>query len=394
MTYAFIPVRGGSKSIPLKNIKPFCGRPLVWWSVSALQDCPRVDRIVVATDSDEIAAVAASFGFSKTEIYRRSARNASDTASTESAMLEYIDSAGPRADDTFMLVQATSPLTQTADFDGALRLYGTGRFDSVLSCVRCRRFFWNADGTPHNYDYRRRPRRQEFDGMFMENGAFYISSVGNILRDGNRLSGKIGVYEMAGDTAAEIDEPDDWIILEALMRRRLENSRAGGGVPGAGGEDFSGIRLVISDVDGVLTDGGMYYSESGDEQKKFDTRDGMAFQILRERGIRTAIITGESTRLVERRSAKIGADFLIQGRRGGGKLEAARKICSELRISLAEAAYIGDDIGDIELLEAVGFPFCPNDAQEEVLRVRGIHRLTKNGGAGAVREMARTVTQW
>ena len=84
MVIAFIPVRGGSKSIPLKNIKPFCGKPLVCWNIEALEQCKEVDEIIVATDSDKIEEVVVSRPYKKTKIYRRSAKNACDTASTES----------------------------------------------------------------------------------------------------------------------------------------------------------------------------------------------------------------------------------------------------------------------------------------------------------------------
>lgn len=220
-TIAFIPVRGGSKSIPLKNIKPFCDKPLVCWNIEALEACSLVDEIIVATDSDEIEQVVTSRSYRKTRVYRRSEENACDTASTESVMLEYIHYANLASDTLFMLVQATSPLTQAIHFTEALQKYASGQYDSMLTCVRNKRFFWNADGTSLNYDYRHRPRRQEFDGMLMENGAFYINTVENILQSGNRLSGKIGIYEMPEYTAFEIDEPDDWQIMENLMFRHV-----------------------------------------------------------------------------------------------------------------------------------------------------------------------------
>lgn len=220
-TIAFIPVRGGSKSIPLKNIKPFCGKPLACWNIEALEACPFVDEIIVATDSDQIEAVITGQLYEKTHVYRRSAENACDTASTESVMLEYIRYANLASDTIFMLVQATSPLTQTVHFTEALQQYAIGAYDSMLTCVRNKRFFWNADGTSMNYDFSHRPRRQEFDGMFMENGAFYINTVANILQSGNRLSGHIGIYEMPEYTSFEIDEPDDWQVMENLMRKHV-----------------------------------------------------------------------------------------------------------------------------------------------------------------------------
>lgn len=247
-TIAFIPVRGGSKSIPLKNIKLFCGKPLVCWNIEALENCSLVDEIVIATDSDEIECAVVAQSYKKTVIYRRLAENASDTATTESVMLEYIKLAKLNELDVFMLVQATSPLTGTLHFTEALSIYKQGKYDSMLTCVRNYRFFWNEDGTPLNYDYHKRPRRQNFSGMLMENGAFYINTIKNILEKGNRLSGNIGIYEMPEYTAFEVDEPDDWIILEKLMQKhilsRIERPRK--------------IKLFISDVDGTLTDGGMY----------------------------------------------------------------------------------------------------------------------------------------
>ena len=374
---AFIPVRGGSKSIPLKNIKPFCGKPLVYWNIAALEQSQYIDQIIVATDSDEIEKTVEKFNFSKVKIYRRSRENACDTASTESVMLEYINKTNLAHDNIFMLVQATSPLTETKHFNEALDIYlhRNNQYDSMLTCVRNYRFFWNENGTSQNYDYKNRPRRQNFKGELMENGAFYINTVKNILESGNRLSGKIGIYEMPEYTATEIDEPDDWIILENLMRKHvLSNSQP------------TNIKLFLSDVDGVLTDGGMYYSESGDELKKFNTRDGMAFQLLREAGIKTGIITSENTKIVENRANKLKIDYLYQGKREGGKLSAALEICNQLNISLDEVAYIGDDINCLELLNAVGLKACPNDATSKVRQIPGIIKLDSKGGTGCVRE--------
>ncbi len=381
MTIAFIPVRGGSKSIPLKNIKPFCGKPLVCWNIEALERCSEVDEIIVATDSDKIEKVVISQPYKKTKVYRRSAENAVDTASTESVMLEYINYAQLSTKDIFMLVQATSPLTETINFSEALKMYAMGEYDSILTCVRNYRFFWNEDGTSINYDYRNRPRRQNFTGMLMENGAFYINTVSNIKASGNRLSGRIGIYEMPEYTATEIDEPDDWTVLENLMERHvLSKSRTAS----------KDVRLFICDVDGTLTDGGMYYSEAGDEMKKFNTRDGMGLQLLRQAGIKTGIITSEDTKIVERRAKKLKVDYLYQGYREGGKLAAAEDICRQINIKLDQVAYIGDDVNCIDLLKAVGIKACPADACQQVKNIPGIHIMTLKGGEGCVREFIET----
>lgn len=374
---AFIPVRGGSKSIPLKNIKLFCGKPLVCWNIEALENCPEVDLVVVATDSDEIWATVEKQNYSKTILYRRSAENACDTASTENVMLEYIHNAKLAEENVFMLVQATSPLTETIHFSEALKMYARGEHDSILTCVRNFRFFWNEDGTSMNYDFMNRPRRQNFSGMLMENGAFYINTVKNILSNGNRLGGKIGIYEMPEYTATEIDEPDDWIILENLMRKHVLVHQT---------EAKTSIKLFLSDIDGTLTDGGMYYSENGDELKKFNTRDGMGLGMLREKGIKVGIITSEDRELNQRRADKLKLDFFYQGRKNGGKLAVAQEICEKMGIYMQEVAYIGDDVNCIELLSAVGLAACPADADARVKAIPGILVMTKKGGEGCVRE--------
>lgn len=218
---AFIPVRCGSKSIPFKNIKDFCGKPLVYWNIEALQNCLSIDKIIVATDCNEIRDVIARLAFSKVELYERDKENSSDTSSTESVMLEFISKNNFHESDLFLLVQATSPLTQTKDFDKAIDQLKSENADSLLTCVRTKRFFWNEDATPFNYDFKNRPRRQDFSGLLMENGAFYINTVGNIKKSKNRLSGKITIYEMDDFTAIEIDENDDWIIAEKLMKKHI-----------------------------------------------------------------------------------------------------------------------------------------------------------------------------
>lgn len=375
-TIAFIPVRGGSKSIPLKNIKPFCGKPLVCWNIEALEKCSEVHEVVVATDSDEIWNTVEKRKYKKTRLYRRSPENANDTASTESVMLEYISHAKLEGDTIFMLVQATSPLTESRHFTEALQMYTEGDFDSIITCVRNYRFFWNEDGTSMNYDYMHRPRRQNFKGMLMENGAFYINTVRNILSNGNRLSGKIGIYEMPEYTATEIDEPDDWTILENLMRKHVLADR----------QPSNRIKLFLTDIDGTLTDGGMYYSEYGDELKKFNTRDGMGIALIRMAGIKVGIITSEDRELNLRRAEKLKVDFLRQGKLNGGKLAVAEEIASEMGITLQNVAYIGDDVNCIELLSEVGLAACPSDANEKVKDIQGINIMERKGGEGCVRE--------
>lgn len=151
------------------------------------------------------------------------------------------------------------------------------------------------------------------------------------------------------------------------------------------------IKLFLTDVDGVLTDAGMYYSEAGDELKKFNTHDGMGLQLIRQKGIKTGIITSEDTKMVERRYNKLKLDYLYQGKREGGKLASAKEICELEGITLAEIAYIGDDVNCLELLSNVGIAACPANALDAVKNIPGIIQLKKKGGEGCVREFVEMI---
>ena len=382
MNVAFIPVRGGSKSIPLKNIKPICGKPLVYWTVKAACECRYIDKVYVSTDSEVIRNAVQRFageisGADKIEVIGRSPETATDGASTESAMLEFAEH---YIFDNIILVQATSPMLTAGDLNGGYELYATDNTDSVLSVVKQYRFLWKQDkeenAVPMNYEVFHRPRRQEFDGYLMENGAFYICSRENLLKTGNRLSGNIKAYEMDADTAFEIDEPSDWVIIELLMKKNglLQDKVS----------DTKKIKMFLTDCDGCLTDGGMYYSENGDELKKFNTKGGMGLSNIRNKGVVTGIITGENTKIVERRAEKLHINELHQG--VTDKLSVVRELAKKYHVSLEEVAYVGDDVNDIPVMEQVGFPCTVNDANSKVKELAA-YISTYNGGDGAIRDI-------
>lgn len=385
MNVAFIPVRGGSKSIPLKNIKPMCGKPLVYWTVAAACDCKNIDKVYVATDSEKIRETLQNVKdtdtdgrLDKMEIIGRSQESASDTASTEFAMLEF---AREHLFDHIVLIQATSPLLTAEDLDRGFALYEQKETDSVLSVVRQKRFNWKVekDGSaqPTNYDYFHRPRRQEFEGYCVENGAFYITSRKRLLATENRISGNVKAVEMSEDTFFEIDEPSDWDMIQQLLERRQKEKVSTG-------KQGHQIKMLLTDCDGCLTDGGMYYSENGDELKKFSTLDGMGFGLMREHGVICGIITGENTKLVQRRAEKLKLDVLKMGVQN--KFATVQGLCVEKGISLEEVAYIGDDINDRELLEQVGFSASVPDALQEIQNIVD-YVAVRQGGNGAVRDV-------
>ena len=143
------------------------------------------------------------------------------------------------------------------------------------------------------------------------------------------------------------------------------------------------IKLFLTDIDGVWTDGGMYYDNEGNELKKFNTSDSAGILFLRMLDIPVGIITGEDTEIVARRAKKLGIEILFMGVRD--KLAVVKKLCEEKGISLDEVAYLGDDIIDIPVLEAVGLSATPAGVPDYV-QSHAMWALTKKGGEGVFRE--------
>ncbi|MCR5108589.1 MAG: acylneuraminate cytidylyltransferase family protein [Lachnospiraceae bacterium] len=219
-TVAFIPVRGGSRSIPLKNIKVLNEKPLVYWTVKAACSCDFIDTVYVSTDSDKIKAAVEGLLLPKTKVIGRSEETASDTAPTESAMLEFARNITDW--ENIILIQATSPLLKKEDIERGYKLFLSGGCDSVFSGVRKKQFLWYDEGdhVKASYDYLNRPRRQDYSGYIVENGAFYITKREALLRTGCRMSGNIKVCEMSEASIFEIDEPEDFIVIEAIMKNK------------------------------------------------------------------------------------------------------------------------------------------------------------------------------
>lgn len=144
------------------------------------------------------------------------------------------------------------------------------------------------------------------------------------------------------------------------------------------------IKLLGTDVDGTLTDGGMYYTAEGDVMKRFHVHDGMGLKLCQAAGIMVAILTSENTPIVAKRGEKLKLDYVFQGMKC--KLEVITKLCEELGIGLENVAFIGDDINDFEILSAVGLKACPANAVEKIKNIPNIHIMSAKGGDGAVRE--------
>ena len=219
---AIVPARGGSKRIRGKNLLPIGGRPLLGHSLRHAREARAVSETWVSTDDPRIAALAAGEG---ARVVERPPDLASDTATSESALLHVLDARralGLEDPDLVVFLQATSPARRKGDIDDAVETFVREAADSLVSACETRRFIWRltAAGLESvTYDYRRRQREQDMPRQFEENGSIYVFPPELLRRTGNRLGGRIAVYEMDYWSSFQIDSPEDAELCEWIMRR-------------------------------------------------------------------------------------------------------------------------------------------------------------------------------
>ncbi len=216
---ALIPLRGGSKGIPNKNIKIFGGKPLCFWVLQAALNSKNISEVFVSSDSDKILNVSKSIS-NKIKIIKRPEKLAQDNSSTEDVLIDFSSKVEFK---NIVTIQATSPFTSSNDLDNAINLYKKKRLDSLFTAVRSKRFYWNDDMKPINYNPKKRLMRQDFKGTLMENGAFYITKKKVLINEKCRLAGKIGVFEMDPKHSYELDEKEDWIIMSRKIKQYSKN---------------------------------------------------------------------------------------------------------------------------------------------------------------------------
>jgi len=226
-TVAIVPARGGSKGIPRKNVIDFCGHPLIAWTIAAARRCAAIDAVYVSTDDAEIANASRRYG---AQVIDRPPELAGDRATSESALLHAaaaIEGQTGRKPDRIVFLQATSPLRESAELDGALAQFAAEGLDSLFcASVPEDMLFWRQDEsglTSVNYDYVSRKRRQDMatpEMLLVETGSFYITRTGLLETAQNRLGGKIGVWLVDFWKSFEIDSAAGLELCQTLMRQR------------------------------------------------------------------------------------------------------------------------------------------------------------------------------
>ena len=228
-TIALILARGGSKGIPNKNIKNFCGLPLIAWSILQAKNVKGVNDVWLSSDDKKILSIAKKFG---AKIIPRPKKLSSSTSSSDDGYLHAISFIEKNfyIPDIIIALQATSPIRESKDIELALKKFKMEKYDSLFSSCRAEDLLlWKKSKNnlkSINYNFQKRPRRQDFKDNFIENGSFYIFTPNLIRKFQNRLGGKIGTYIMASWKLFELDEPSDYKFCELIMKNYiLKNSK-------------------------------------------------------------------------------------------------------------------------------------------------------------------------
>jgi N-acylneuraminate cytidylyltransferase len=388
---ALVPARGGSKSIPRKNLRRLGGVPLIGYSISAGLAARLVDRVVVSTDDDEIAAVARDCG---AEVpFLRPADLAGDTTPDLPVFqhaLTWLREHEGWVPEIVVQLRPTSPLRPPDCVDLAVeRLRSDPAADSVRGVVLASQNpykMWRlrddgslapllaADGPePFNQP------RQSLPLSYWQTGHIDAVRTATLLDKGSMSGGRILSLVIDSAYTCDIDTEQDLERAEETLARcdrPLVRPRGHAGLP-------IDVGLVVFDFDGVMTDNRVWVTEQGEEAVACSRGDGMGLQQLRRLGIEAFVLSTERNPVVGRRCQKLGLAFEQGVADKGARL---REIIAERGLDAARVVYVGNDVNDLECLAIAGCGVAVADSHPDVLRVADLV-LTRSGGFGAVREL-------
>ncbi len=370
---AVIPARGGSQGVPGKNLRRVGGISLVARAVRAACAADSITQVYVSTDDPRIAAEARTVG---SGVIDRPAELAGDLASSESALLHALQvlDHDDRPVDVLVFLQCTSPFVAASDLDAAVGLVLADAADSVFSAVENHAFLWRPETdrvVGVNHDPGHRQRRQDRDPEFRETGGFYAFRADRFAAVGHRFFGRTAVVAVPELTALEIDTEADLAVAGALAPILDPRST------------LLDVAAVATDFDGVHTDDRVLVDQHAVEAVRVSRGDGLGVSLLREAGVPFVIVSKERNPVVGARAAKLGVDVL-QG--VDDKVLALAGWLDRRGLPAGQVAFVGNDVNDLPVMAAVGWPVAVADAHPEVLRAARLV-LTRAGGRGAVREV-------
>jgi len=371
-----IPVRGGSKGIPNKNLQTVNGITLLERAIKTSLRA-KLDEIIVSTDSQEIKNVVKKYP--KIKIHNRSSETSSDTASTESVILEVITDLGLSwpTSSSIGFYQVTSPFVETKTINDCFDIADVGNVG--FSAKKFHYFVWEEKDKwiPINHPSDYRPRRQDLNKKVIETGAIYSFPLAKFHENKYRFCAEPIPVFVNEITAIEIDVIDE-LHLANLLAAQYEISNF---------NEFKDIKLpkiIFTDFDGCLTDDKVKVNMFGKETVKANRKDGLAVKRLKKLGIDVVISTSETNKVVDTRAKKLKVEVL-KGLEN--KVEAITKYLNSKSLTWADIWYLGNDINDLGAIEKAALSLCPLDAAIEVFEKAKVV-LSRRGGEGLLSEIA------
>lgn len=377
---ALILARGGSKGIPLKNIKMLAGVPLIGWVLRAAVDSNMFNSVWVSTDHDDIEKVAKAWG---AKVHRRSPEVSKDSSTSLETIQEFVR-LNPEVG-VICNIQATSPCLHPFHLKEALEMITLQGFDSVFSVVRRHQFRWqevkkrSGEVTkPLNLDPTNRPRRQDWGGELCENGSFYFTTTDLIIKEGLLQGGNVSYYEMLPEYSVDIDVDIDWPVAE---QRVLRYGYFGRDTPEL-------VRLMFCNVSGCLTEGRIFLSVSGEEMVSINTRDTAGIRMLQKDEVEVVLLTSSTDpvaqSLTDMLAKRTGCQVIQVGEE---PLDDLKPEVEKRKLQWKDVAYMGNDKPDINCLNLAGLSAVPGDAPVVAINAAK-YTCHSVGGKGAMREFA------
>ena len=370
-----VPAKGTSERVPGKNRETILGVPLFLWAASNLARVIPRSCVFVDSECEETLALAERHGFRALRRPLELATNATDgnVLAVRAGM-----SIGAE-----ILVQHLPPMPflKPSTLEAAIRAVAAEGFQSAFGVRREKVYEWDERGP--RYDLRNLPNSVQLPDSIREGMGLYVMRRDSLLGERVRVKAPYRMIDLDPFEAIDIDHPEDLALARAVAEGLPAESDYVSGITGllSGGP----VELLVLDVDGVLTDGGMYYDADGRQMKKFDSKDGLAIQRLQASGVEVAFLSsGTEPDLVRSRAKTLGVERVHCGREP--KIDILESWLTELGIGAERVAYLGDDRNDLDCMQRVGFAACPADADDSVLRVAQV-RLTRRGGERCVREL-------
>lgn len=360
---ALVLARGGSKGIPLKNIKLLAGIPLIGWVLRAAIDSKQFDSVWVSTDHEEIAKVAKKFGG---QVHNRNPEVSKDSSSSLQTILEFLEK--HKEIDVVCQIQCTSPCLQPHHLEDVVKMMKKDGYDSVFSVVRRHHFRWQEVPKgkvtkPLNLDPAHRPRRQDWSGELCENGSLYFATT-ELIKSGCLQGGKVAYYEMEPQFSVDIDVDIDWPIAE----QRVMSYGYLGKIPVK-------VGLLVCNLDADVQDG-----PNASQKREFNMHDIPILKTLKDRGIMVKFFPEIDTKTSH---AEVKNEAQV-------KLKTVQDLGQELKITWKNVAYLGNAESDLDCLRKAQVRGASQDAASAV-REEAHYICKHNAGTRSVEEFAEHV---